>query len=208
MFDVGCWIAGRALSRAACDARRGHRRPRLERVASDAAKFNIHHRTSNIQIPADGFTLLEVILALVILGGALVVLGEVTQLASRSAMEARAETQAQVLAASVMDQVLAGAIPRENTSRQALEVDDDTPWLYSLTVGTSPITGIVPIEIVVEQDLEARLNPVKFRLVRWTPTTLETPETSGGGFMGGAAGGGTQGGMQGGGQAGMGDMMQ
>jgi general secretion pathway protein I len=167
---------------------------RRTRAASACA---IQNRKSKIQNRRQAFTLLEVILALVILGGALVVLGEVTQLASRSAMEARAETQAQVLAVSVMDQVLTGVIPRENASRQALEVEDDVPWLYSLTVGTSPITGIIPVEIVIEQDLEARLNPVKFRLVRWTPTTLETPETSGGVQAGGAIGGGAPGGMGG-----------
>jgi prepilin-type N-terminal cleavage/methylation domain-containing protein len=180
ILDFGFWIGG-ALRRS--------------RAASACA---IQNPKSKIQNPRQAFTLLEVILALVILGGALVVLGEVTQLASRSAIEARAETQAQVLAASVMDQVLAGVIPRENASRQALEVDDDVPWLYSLTVGTSPLTGIIPVEIVIEQDLEARLNPVKFRLVRWTPTTLETPETGGAGVAGGAPGG-----VQGGGRGGM-----
>ena len=68
-------------------------------------------------------------------------LGEVMQLASRHAVEARAETQAQSLAASVMDQIIAGAIERESVSRQPLEVDDDTPWLYSITIGTSDIAG-------------------------------------------------------------------
>jgi prepilin-type N-terminal cleavage/methylation domain-containing protein len=191
MLDIRGWIQGAT--------RRRHR---------DRSR-SIQHRTSNIRHPDTGFTLLEVILALVILGAALAMLGEVTRLASQHAVDARAETQAQELAASVMDQVLAGAIPRENAARQPLEVEDEVPWLYSLAVGTSPITGIVPIEIVIEQDLEERLNPVKFRLVRWTPTTLETPE-SGGGGQGGAAGGGSAGGgMQGGaGQGGMGGMMQ
>ncbi len=143
-----------------------------------------------------GFTLLEVILALVILGAGLAMLGEVTQLASRHAVDARAETQAQSLAESVMDQIVAGAIEKENVSRQPLEVDDTTPWLYSITVGTSNVVGIEPVEVVVEQDLEDRFNPAKFRLLRWTPTLAELPESASGGAMGGSSSGGGQSGGQ------------
>jgi prepilin-type N-terminal cleavage/methylation domain-containing protein len=171
ILDFGFWIRGP--------------KPR-NRLAAVRAIQNLK---SKIQNSPAGFTLLEVILALVILGAALAILGEVTQLASRHAVEARAETQAQSLAESVMDQLMAGAIDREGVSRQPLEVDDDTPWLYSVVVGTSAIIGIVPVEVIIEQDLEPRFNPVKFRLLRWMPTTLETPETAGGGFGGGAAGG-------------------
>ena len=127
---------------------------------------------------ASGFTLLEVILALVVLGAALAMLGEVMQLASSHAVEARAETQAQSLAASIMDQLLAGAVEVEPVSREALEVDDTTPWVYSISIGKSDLTGIEPVEVLIEQDVEARMNPVRFRLLRWLPTVIETPETS------------------------------
>ena len=69
---------------------------------------------------ASAFTLLEVILALVILGGALAIFGEVVQLANRSAVDARAETQAQLLASSLMDEIMADfVLPRlrSNTMR-------------------------------------------------------------------------------------------
>jgi prepilin-type N-terminal cleavage/methylation domain-containing protein len=150
---------------------------------------------------AEGFTLLEVILALVILGAALAMLSEVMQLASRHAVEARLETQAQSLAATVMDQLLAGAIEREAVARQALDTDDDPPWLYSITIGKSEVTGIAPVEVLIEQDLEPRLAPIKFRLVRWIPTVLELPE-SGSGAAAGASGQGAAG--QGGGAGGAG----
>jgi general secretion pathway protein I len=152
-----------------------------------------------------GFTLLEVILALVILGAALAMLGEVMQLASRHAIEARAETQAQSLATSLMDQLQAGAIELESASRQTLEVDDTTPWVYSVTIADTAFAGVQRVEVVVEQDLEARLTPVKFRLVRWFPTVLELPESASGspgggtgGQTGGTGGSSTQGGGTGG----------
>jgi type II secretory pathway pseudopilin PulG len=135
--------------------------------------------------------LLEVILALVILAAALAMLGEVMQLASRNAVEARAETQAQSLAASVMDQIISGAIDATGATRQALEVDDATPWVYSITIGSSDVTGITSVEVLVEQDLEEQLNPVKYRLFRWLPTTLELPEMTGGGGQAGQSPGGS-----------------
>jgi prepilin-type N-terminal cleavage/methylation domain-containing protein len=135
-----------------------------------------------------GFTLLEVILSLVILGAALAMLGEVMQLASRHAIEARAETQAQSLATSLMDQLQAGAIELESASRQALEVDDTTPWVYAVTIADTAFAGVQRVEVLVEQDIEERFTPVKFRLVRWFPTVLELPESASGSPAGGAGG--------------------
>ena len=133
-----------------------------------------HHRAA--KRPPAAFTLIEVILALVILGGALAIFGEVMQLANRNAVDARAETMAQILAGSVMDEILAGSIDASQANRQPLEVDDDDRWLYSVTIGTTDYEGVIPIEVEVEQDLEQNLNPVKFRLVRWLPSEAETDE--------------------------------
>ncbi len=148
------------------------------------------------------FTLLEVILALVVLAAALATFREIMQLANRNALNAQAETQAQILAESVMDQMLAGVIDVAQASRQPLETDSASPWLYSITIGTSSLEGVQPVEVVVEQDLEPQFNPVKFRLLRWLPTYVETPESgtssggqqssSGGDARGSSNGGGTQ----------------
>jgi general secretion pathway protein I len=158
--------------------------------------FRAHSRVSR------AFTLIEVILALVILGGALAIFGEVMQLANSNAVDARAETQAQLLASSVMDEILAGVQDDSPVSRQQLVVADETGWLYSVEVGTSDIEGVYPLIVTVEQGLEAQFNPVKFRLVRWAPTVAETSENeeeaaadqedareSGGGSSGAGTGG-------------------
>jgi general secretion pathway protein I len=146
------------------------------------------HRRRRAPRGRGGFTLLEVILALVILGAALAMLGEVMQLASRHAIEARAETLAQSLATSLMDELQAGAIELESASRQALEVDDATAWVYSVTIAETAFEGVQRVEVLVEQDVEARLTPVKFRLVRWFPTVLELPESAAGSPANGAGG--------------------
>lgn len=147
------------------------------------------------------FTLLEVILALVILAAALATFGEIMQLANRNAVNARAETQAQILAESLMDELLAGVVDVTQVTRQPLEVDSATPWVYSVTIGTSDLVGVQPVEVLVEQDVEPQFNPVKFRLLRWLPTYIEMPESgaatgggqqsSGGQGSNGATGGGT-----------------
>jgi len=142
-----------------------------------------------------------VILALVILAAALAAFGEIMQLANRNAANARAETQAQMLAQSAMDELLAGVVDVAQVTRQPLEVDSPTPWVYSVTIGTSDLEGVQPVEVLVEQDVEPQFNPVKFRLLRWLPTYIEIPESGGGmgassegaggasGAGGGAAGG-------------------
>ena len=126
----------------------------------------------------DGFTLLEVILALVVLGAAVAILGEVMRLANRGAVDARAETQAQLLAASVMDEMIAGYADLSSITRQPLVAETDGPWVYSVTVGTSTLLNIVPVEVVVEQDLEREFNPVRFRLTRWLADLPEAAESS------------------------------
>jgi prepilin-type N-terminal cleavage/methylation domain-containing protein len=127
---------------------------------------------------AHGFTLIEVILALVILGGALAIFGEVMQIANSNAVDARAETQAQLLASTVMDEIMAGVQNESPVSRQPLDVEDATRWLYSVEIGTSDVEGVYPLTVTVEQDLEPQFNPVKFRLLRWLPEIAETDENA------------------------------
>jgi general secretion pathway protein I len=124
-----------------------------------------------------GFTLLEVILALAILAGAVAVLGEIMAIAGRHGREAEAGVRAQLLASSVMDEILAGLVELNPVSRQPLEVTDTVPWIYSVNVDTTTITGLSAVEVIVEQDLEPQFNPVNFALKRWyaVPTTTSTP---------------------------------
>jgi prepilin-type N-terminal cleavage/methylation domain-containing protein len=141
----------------------------------------------NIPQHRRGFTLLEVILALAILAGSVAVLGEIMAIAGRHARETQAETRAQLFAASVMDEMLAGVTEVAQVSRQQLETTDTVPWVYSVTVNTTAITGLSTIEVLIEQDLEPQFNPAKFRLVRfyYAPATPTEASASGTGGTGG-----------------------
>src|SRR5689334_17572672 len=113
------------------------------------------------------FTLLEIILSLAILAGALAALGEVMRMADRSASIAEDETHAQILAVSIMDELSAGSRELTAVSGSPLETADDPPWLYSIELGPTQFDELVAVKVRVEQDLEPRLQPASFELVRW-----------------------------------------
>ena len=133
--------------------------------------------SQNLRDGKEGFTLLEVILALAILAGAVAVLGEIMAIAGRHGREAQAGVRAQLLASSVMDEILSGLVELTTVSNQPLESTDTVPWVYSVNVGTTTITGLSAVEVIVEQDLEPQFSPVKFTLKRWyaVPSTASTP---------------------------------
>ena len=81
---------------------------------------------------SQAFTLLEVILALAILAGALASLGEVVRLSGEHANYARDHSQAQLLAASKLAEITAGAEELTNVAPTRFKIDSDPPWLYSI----------------------------------------------------------------------------
>jgi type II secretion system protein I len=133
----------------------------------------------NGPVPYSGFTLLEIILALAILAGSLAALGEVMRLADQSATLTEGETQAQILASSVMDELVSGARELSVVSQAGLVSDADPPWLYSIAVENTGYEELISVRVSVEQQLEARLQPARFELVRWMPNPDFVPAETG-----------------------------
>lgn len=125
-----------------------------------------------------GFTLLEVILALAILAGSMAAVGEVMRLADQTATQTEAETQAQILAASIMDELACGARPLDQVDQEILVGDSDPQWEYSIAVEDSSMDELVAVRVLVQQKLDARLTPPRFELVRWMPNPNYTSSTS------------------------------
>ena len=134
--------------------------------------------TRNSSRNANGFTLIEVILALAILAGAVAVLGEVMSIAGRSAADAQAEAQAQLMASSVMDEILSGMVDLTQQTRRPLETSGAIPWVYSVTISDTTLVGLMSVEVLVEQDVQQQFRPIKYRLVRWLPSDPDLPATS------------------------------
>jgi prepilin-type N-terminal cleavage/methylation domain-containing protein len=122
-----------------------------------------------------GFTLLEIILALAILAGSLAALGEVMRLADQTASLTEGESQAQILAASVMDELLSGARQLETVSQSPLGQDDDPPWVYSIETDKTNLDQLVCVRVSVEQKVDPRLQPARFDITRYMPNPDYTP---------------------------------
>ncbi len=112
-----------------------------------------------------GLSLLEVILAIAILAGAMVMLGELMRMAGRHATAASELTQAQLHCQSVISQIAAGILPPDATQGTPMESDPD--WIYSIDVQALPIEGLIAVQVTVEQNLDAQQQPLSASLTRW-----------------------------------------
>lgn len=138
------------------------------RPVSGSRRFPQHNRP--------GLTLLEVIIATAILAGALVTLGEVIRLASRSATETQVWTRAELLAASKLAEIAAGITPLDATNQTPFP--DNPGWVYSITVAPTDEADLVAVQVTVEQKPVAGQEPMSYSLVRWmADSNLTTGES-------------------------------
>ena len=84
-----------------------------------------------VAVPPAGISLLEVMLATVLLLAAVMALSRVAFLARRHAISAEDRSQAQLLCQNILQEVLAGARPLQNVSPEAFEGDN---WVYMINV--------------------------------------------------------------------------
>jgi type II secretion system protein I len=114
-----------------------------------------------------GFTLLEVILSLAILAGSLATLGEIMRLAEQNAGFAREETTAELLASSIMEQLLSGSRDVAATTKQPFEYQMNDPWVYSITTEQTSVQEVMRVGVRVELNIESRLEPPHYEIYRW-----------------------------------------
>jgi prepilin-type N-terminal cleavage/methylation domain-containing protein len=138
-------------------------------------------RAKNGPVPfSDGFSLLEIILSLAILAGSLAALGEVMRLADQNSTLTRDESEAQILAASVMDELVAGARDFVALNGAPFDFETELPWVYSIAIEPTSFNELVAVRVLVEQDLDPSLQPARYELIRWLPNPDYVPATSGG----------------------------
>src|SRR5262245_24801336 len=95
------------------------------------------------------FSLLEVVLALAIFAGALAALGEVMRLGDENALSAADEAQAEMLAESVMSEILVGARALGSVSGAVLPLQDDPQWTVSIAVEPTEYQELVSVRVSV-----------------------------------------------------------
>lgn len=147
-----------------------------------------------------GFSLLEVLLSLAILGTCLAAIGTLVRLGSRGAVEARELTTAQLLCEAKVAEISTGILPPDPGGPWQFDLPEHADWVYYVDQQPLPQPGLIAIMVTVTQQSPPgamqRLRPLEFSLVRWMqdpaleltepPTTDETGTTtsSSGGFGG------------------------
>ncbi|MBX3420577.1 MAG: hypothetical protein KF752_03370 [Pirellulaceae bacterium] len=106
-------------------------------------------------------SLLEVVLSLAVLAVATAYLAQSMQLATENALRAESLTQAEIVAESVMNQIVAGIIPAQTSSwssyippssmTSGLSMAAGTQWLYQVQSVGAEVPGMVGIQVAVQQ---------------------------------------------------------
>ena len=115
------------------------------------------------------FSLIEVILALGILAGAMVVLGELARQGLQHARAARDLTQAELICESKLAEITSGMVSPESVASAPVEIDVSTSekWLYSVDVTPVGEEGLLAIRVAVS-DKNALDQPGReVSLTRW-----------------------------------------
>lgn len=111
------------------------------------------------------FTLLEVILALAVLAGSLAMLTEGLRSARRNGQIAAKLTLAEILAAGKMAELAAQITPLASATEVPCETEPD--FVYSITLGQTPVVGLVAVTVTVATEAPGLTTPVVYSLTQW-----------------------------------------
>ncbi len=124
--------------------------------------------------PRRGFSLLEIMLALAILGGSLAILSRIAETGTSAAREARDLSVARLLCQSKLSQILldasAGISPQGSPMAplEAFDSQSTTPFYFSVDVQPGQLDGLLAIRVTVEaQHLNGGPPTATFSLDRW-----------------------------------------
>lgn len=116
-----------------------------------------------------GLSLLEVMLALAILGVSLAAIGELMRIGARNAEMGRDLTTAQILCEDRMAQIVAGLLPSTTTPASPIEeAGSGEDWLYEIQSQPVPgQEGLLSVQVTVQQNPDLYPRPAFCSLVRW-----------------------------------------
>jgi type II secretion system protein I len=119
------------------------------------------------RIDRRGLSLLEVIIALAILGLGLATIGELIRIGTDSAKRARQQTTAQLLCQNKLEEIRAGILPPESIGPLNFEIyETDQPWMYTIERQQFDAEGLLQITVTVEEVTTA-IRPMRFFLTTW-----------------------------------------
>ena len=119
-----------------------------------------------------GITLLEIVLALAIAAVAMTLLTQLVGIGNRAAAVARDSARAQMVAESIMSEIMAGIMAVQSTSGT---YEQDPAWGFDVVVGPGPSDTINSIQVTVTQTGEIT-TPMSFSLTQWQAIPPEPEE--------------------------------
>lgn len=127
-----------------------------------------------VEQPRRGFSLLELLLALAILGGSLAILSRIVETGTSAAIESRSLAQARLVCQSKLSEVLlnaaSGIDPQTIMSVPVESFDSSatTPLNYSVEVAQGPMDGILIVRVsVAVQTPDGKASLANYSLTRW-----------------------------------------
>ena len=138
--------------------------------------FRCADRHNNQPSDRAGLSLLEVIVAIAILGGAMVVIADLIYIGSRSAGNVRWTSEAQILCDTKMAELSAGVIPLQSNGMTS--ISENPVWTYSVDIGATNINGLLSATVTVQPAESTTGAPRQFTLMRWIPDPDYEPEQS------------------------------
>ena len=120
-----------------------------------------------------GFTLLEMVIAMGIMFGSLAAIFQLITIGQQASLEAQFRTEAVIYAETKLQESLAGVIPMQSGSGQ---VEEDTDWLWSLTVEPGNVDGLLIATMTLTRDSKDALGKHAYsirRMVRDPQTFLD-----------------------------------
>jgi len=122
----------------------------------------------------EGLSLLEVLLAIAILGGALAVIGQLVGLGYHHALQARLRSDGNVYCDTKMAEVAAGVLPLEAVSQQTL--DENPDWVYSVSIEASDQPGLLVVTVTAHPSQQRTRMPIIITATRFMPDPDYEPE--------------------------------
>ena len=112
-----------------------------------------------------GFSLLEVILSIAILGGSIAVIGHGFNSGCRGVHVARMVGQGNRLADSKLSEIAAGAIELQAVNQEPIR--DNPPWVYSVVTEQASFPGLLAVSVTAE-NLQSQ-PPIRVSMGRLIP---------------------------------------
>ncbi len=114
-----------------------------------------------------GLSLLEVILAIAILGVALVLIAELIRIGARSADRAKQISMAQIVCDTKMAELSAGVLPLATTS--STQIEEAPGWFYAVDVQSADQIGLLRVLVTINtaESIDTGVN--LFSLTRLLP---------------------------------------